>query len=239
MKFVWIPPGSFMMGSPREEKEKESLGMDETQHKVTLTKGFYMGVHLVTQDQWQAVMGNNPSYFKDEKNLPVETVSWDDCQAFIKNLREKDKKPYRLPTEAEWEYSCRAGTKTPFHFGETISTDQASYNGNSTDDLIRYPYGNWEKGKRYKTTPVGSFPTNAWGLHDMHGNLCEWCQDWLGNYPQNDVGDPQGPDAGQYRVLRGGSWLHHPRDCRSAYRLGHVPGYRILNFGFRLCISVD
>ena len=127
MKFVWIPPGSFMMGSPKEEKEGND---NETQHKVTLTKGFYMGVYTVTQEQWQEVMGNNPSQFKGEKNLPVERVSWDDCQEFIKKLREKDKKPYRLPTEAEWEYACRAGTTTPFHFGETISTDQANYNGN-------------------------------------------------------------------------------------------------------------
>ena len=114
------------MGSPKEEIGR---GENETQHKVTLTKGFYMGVYTVTQEQWQEVMGNNPSHFKGEKNLPVETVSWDDCQEFIKKLREKDKKPYRLPTEAEWEYACRAGTTTPFHFGETISTDQANYNG--------------------------------------------------------------------------------------------------------------
>src|ERR1019366_2327994 len=115
MKFVWIPPGSFIMGSPKEEKERDA---NETQHKVTLSKGFYMAVHLVTQKQGQAVMGNNPSHFKGEKNLPVEQISWDDCQDFIKKLREKDKKLYRLPTEPEWEYSCRAGTTTPFHFGE-------------------------------------------------------------------------------------------------------------------------
>src|ERR1035441_3406412 len=164
MKFVWIAPGNFMMGSPKEEKLRND---NETQHKVSLTKGFYRGVHLVTQEQWKEVMGNNPSFFKGEKNLPVETVSWDDCQDFIKKLREKDKKIYRLPTEAEWEYSCRAGTKTPFHFGETISTDQANYNGN-------HIYGNGKKGVyRQKTTPVGSFPANAWGLHDMHGNVWE------------------------------------------------------------------
>ena len=117
MKFVWIKPGSFVMGSPKEELLR---GANEIQHKVTLTKGFYMGVHLVTQEQWQVVMGNNPSGFKGEKNLPVENVSWDDCQAFIKKLQEKDKKAYRLPSEAEWEYCCRANTTTPFHFGETI-----------------------------------------------------------------------------------------------------------------------
>jgi formylglycine-generating enzyme required for sulfatase activity len=136
-------------------------------------------------------MGKNPSEFKGEKNLPVDTVSWDDCQEFVKKLREKDKNLYRLPTEAEWEYACRAGTKTPFHFGETISTDQTNYNGNFT-------YGNGKRGVyRQKTTPVDTFPANAWGLYDTHGNLFEWCQDWFGDYPQDDVADPTGPEKGQ------------------------------------------
>src|ERR1700722_15818943 len=126
MKLVWIPPGTFMMGSSNKEKGR---GDDEILRKITLTKGFYMGVHTVTQEQWQAVMGNNPSEFKGEKNLPVESVSWDDCQEFVKKLRKKDKNLYRLPTEAEWEFCCRAGTTTPFHFGETISTDEVNYNG--------------------------------------------------------------------------------------------------------------
>ena len=230
MKFVWISPGNFMMGSPKEEKERDA---NETQHKVTLTKGFYMGVHLVTQEQWQAVMGKNPSHFKGEKTLPVENVTWEDCQEFIKKLREKDKNPYRLPTESEWEYSCRAGTKTPFHFGETIFTDQANYNGNHT-------YGNGKKGKdRKKTTPVGSFPANAWGLFDTHGNLWEWCQDWLGDYPQNDVADPQGPNEGQYRVLRGGSGVNSPLTCRSACRHRLEPGFRGNVIGLRVCFCLD
>jgi len=157
-----------------------------------------MGIHLVTQEQWNAIMPFNPSEFKGEKNLPVETVSWDACQDFVKKLRDKDRKAYRLPTEAEWEYACRAGTTTPFCFGDTIFTDQANYDGNKT-------YGNGEKGVfRQKTTPVGSFPANAWGLHDMAGNVWQWCQDWHGAYPQNDVVDPQGSNAGPYRVLRGG-----------------------------------
>jgi sulfatase modifying factor 1 len=230
MKFVWIPPGNFVMGSPKEEKEREA---NETQHKVTLTKGFYMSVNAVTQEEWQAVMGNNPSHFKGEKNLPVEKVSWDDCQEFIKKLREKDKKPYRLPTEAEWEYACRTGTKTPFHFGETISTDQANYNGD-------YTYGDGEKGKyREKTTPVGTFPANTWGLHDIHGNVGQWCEDWYGDYPQKDVTDPQGPEKGRGRVLRGGSWRNGPRICRSASRFGIDPGRRSGNLGCRLCFFVD
>jgi sulfatase modifying factor 1 len=230
MKFAWIPPGTFMMGSPKEEKERID---NETQHKVTLTKGFYMGVYTVTQEQWQEVMGNNPSVFKGEKNLPVEMVSWDDCQEFIKKLRGKDKKVYRLPTEAEWEYACRAETKTPFHFGELISTDQANYNGDFT-------YGDGKKGvDRKKTTPVGSLPANAWGLHDMHGNVFQWCQDWNGDYPQKDVVDPQGPEKGNSRVLRGGSWFFDPLHCRSAFRDWTVPGIRRSVYGLRVCFCLD
>jgi formylglycine-generating enzyme len=230
MKFMWIPPGTFLMGSPPNEAERNG---NETQHKVTLTKGFYMSIHLVTQEQWQTVMGNNPSKFKNEKNLPVETVSWDDCQAFITNLREKDKKRYRLPTEAEWEYACRAGTATPFCTGETISTDQANYNGYFT-------YGNGKKEVyREKTTPVGTFPANAWGLHDMHGNLWQWCQDWEGDYSQKDAVDPQGPDKGEGRRQRGGSWIEFPQCCRSAIRGGDWPILRRGNCGCRLCFSVE
>lgn len=233
MKFAWIPPGTFTMGSPMEEKERHP---GETQHKVTLSKGFYMGVYLVTQEQWKKVMGNNPSGFEGEDNLPVDLVCWDDCQDFIKKLRKKDNKLYRLPTEAEWEYSCRAGTATPFHFGNTISTDQANYNG-------EYTYGNDKKGKnRQKTTPVGSFPANAWGLYDMHGNLCQWCQDWYGDTLQKkDVVDPQGPYGGDYRVLRGGSWSDSPGNCRSAQRgsAGTDDNSRSRTFGFRVCFFVD
>jgi formylglycine-generating enzyme required for sulfatase activity len=234
MKFTWIPPGTFVMGSPKEEKARND---DETQHKVTLTKGFYMGVHLVTQEQWQAVMGNNPSQFKGEENLPVDNVSWNDCQEFVKKLREKDKKMFRLPTEAEWEYSCRAGTTTPYYFGETISTDQANYNGDGV-------YGNGKKGvRRGKTTSVGSFPANAWGLYDMHGNLWQWCQDWYDKYPQEDAIDPKGPAVGKVAVTqRGGSWWHDPQFCRSANRIGsgnNVAGFRNSGCGFRICFFVD
>ena len=228
MKFVWIPPGTFLMGSPKEEVGRDK---NETQHKVTLTKGFYMGVHTVTQEEWVAVMDNNPSRFQGVKNLPVDSVSWEDCQEFIKMLRKKDKKLYRLPTEAEWEYSCRAGTTTPFHFGETISTDQANYYGEAV-------YGDGMKGEyRKKTMPVGGFPANAWGLHDMHGN--QWCQDWYGDYPKKDVVDPTGPDNGNFRVLRGGSWSLNPRNCRSAYRHWYGPDARTFSCGFRLCFWLD
>jgi formylglycine-generating enzyme required for sulfatase activity len=192
-----------------------------------------MGVYIVTQEQWQEVMGNNPSHFKGEKNLPVEKVSWNDCQEFITKLREKDTKLYRLPTEAEWEFACRAGTKTPFHFGDTISPDRANYNSD-------YTYGNGKRGvERKKTTPVGSFPANAWGLHDMHGNLFQWCQDWYGKYPQKDVFDPQGPENGEEHVVRGGSWSVTPEHCRSAFRFISVPGNRNYRLGFRLCFTVE
>ena len=192
-----------------------------------------MGVYPVTQEQWQAVMGNNPSHFQGERNLPAETVSWEDCQDFIKKLGEKDKKPYRLPTESEWEYACRAGTTTPFYFGETISPKQVNYNGN-------YPYGNGKKSEfRQKTTPVGTFPANAWGLFDMHGNVWEWCQDWYGDYPSEDIEDPMVLERGQYRVLRGGSWCSNAFNCRAADRYSYVPVYRNVNWGCRLCFNLD
>ena len=233
MKFVWIPSGTFMMGSPNEELHRQE---NEMQHKVTLTRGFYMGVHLVTQEQWAEIMGNNPSHFTGTKNLPVEFVSWDDCLDFIKGLREKDmdKKLYRLPTEAEWEYACRAGTKTPFHFGETISTDQANYDG------TRRIYADGKMGMfRDKTTPVGFFSANKWGLHDMHGNLRQWCQDWYGDYPEGSVTDPKGPENGVFRVLRGGSWISSPRTCRSAQRRWYQPIISSNDLGLRVCFSID
>ncbi len=231
MQFVLIPPGSFLMGSPKEEKERKG---DETQHKVKLTKGFYLGTCPVTQEQWKEIIGKNPSKFQDGKNLPVEQVNWNDCQVFIKKLREKDKKPYRLPTEAEWEYACRAGTTTPFHFGETISPDQANYNGN-------YHYGDGKKGiYRGKTVPVGSFPANAWGLYDMHGNIWQWCEDWFEEYPKKEVEvvNPLGT-KGEIRVIRGGSWIDNPLECRSAYRGGSKPVLYHSLVGFRLCFTLD
>jgi len=227
MTFVYIPPGTFMMGSPPYEKYRND---NETQHKVTISKGFYMQSTQVTQGQWKAVMGNNPSYFKNGDNYPVETVSWNDTQEFIKKLNSKDNKGYRLPTEAEWEYACRAGTITPFYFGETISTDQVNYNGN-------YPYGNGKKGiYREKTTPVGTFPPNDWGLFDMHGNVWEWCNDWYGDYSDKPVTDLIGATTGSSRVLRGGSWYYYARYCRSALRDYNSPSYRGSR-GFRLACS--
>lgn len=224
MKFAWIPPGTFLMGSPESELERIN---DELQHKVTLTKGFHIGVYLVTQEEWSAVMGSNPSFYKNKDN-PVEQVSWYDCHEFLKKLQRKDGTPYRLPTEAEWEYACRAGTKTPFYFGETISADQVNYDGSRA-------YGNGKRGtNRKQPTPVGSFPANPWGLYDMHGNVWEWCEDWYGKYSEKDDVDPQGPVTGGRRVLRGGSFHSPPSKARSAYRSYYVPTNRFTGFGVRL-----
>ena len=229
MKFMLIPAGSFMTGSPSSEPKRDS---DERQHKVTLTKGFYMGVTEVTQGQWKNIMGSNPSYFKWD-NLPVEQVSWNDCQGFIRKLnRQEGTDKYRLPTEAEWEYACRAGTTTPFYTGNCISTDQANYDGN-------YPMPGCSKGKyRKKTIDVASFSPNAWGLYDMHGNVWEWCQDWKGDYPSGYVTDPEGPSSGSARVLRGGSWGSGARNLRSANRRRDDPGSGYGNVGFRVVCCV-
>jgi formylglycine-generating enzyme len=233
MKFAWIAPGTFTMGSPKEE---EGRNEDEIQRQVTLTKGFYLGLHTVTQEEWTKLMDKNPSKFTGAANLPVEQVNWNECQEFIAKLAEKEKKPYRLPTEAEWEYACRAGTTTPFSCGDTISTEQANYNGG-------YAYGSGGKGVyREKTMPVGSFPPNAWGLFDMHGNVWQWCQDWLEIHPKTAapeaVTDPVGK-TGNSRVLRGGSWIDNPVECRSAYRGGSQPALRHSLVGFRLCLSEE
>ncbi len=227
MEFVPISPGTFMMGSPESEEDRYK---DEIQHEVTLTQGYYLQTTQVTQGQWQAVMGNNPSRFKNcGEDCPVENVSWKRVQAFIKKLNKRESRyHYRLPTEAEWEYAARAGTTTPFSFGNTLSTDQANYNGN-------YPYAGSPKGiYREKTTPVASFAPNAWGLYDMHGNVWEWCQDWYGDYPKGSVTDPQGPSSGDRRVLRGGGWVSSAGVCRSANRLRFTPGDRLDRIGFRL-----
>jgi formylglycine-generating enzyme required for sulfatase activity len=169
---------------------------------VTLTKGFYMQSTEVTQGQWKAVMGNNPSYFKNcGDDCPVEQVSWNDVQEFIRKLnRREGGNKYRLPTESEWEYVARAGTDIPFAFGRCLSTDQANYDGN-------YPLSECSKGEyRQRTISVASFKPNSWGLYDMHGNVWEWCQDWYGDYPSGSATDPSGSSGGSYRVLRGGGW---------------------------------
>jgi formylglycine-generating enzyme required for sulfatase activity len=204
------------MGSPEEELKRSD---EEIPHQVTLTKGFWMSVHPVTQAHWRAVRGDNPSNYPGD-DRPVERTQWYECQEFCQKLGRTDGRPYRLPTEAEWEYACRAGTTTPFAFGETLSAGQASCNSKRLSG----------KGKKRvfsgKTTPVGSFPANAWGLHDMHGNVWEWCADWYGPYPNESLTDPQGARKGEKRVIRGGSYGNLPEHCRSAYRGDYAPGLR-------------
>lgn len=234
---VPIVAGSFVMGSPAGEADR---GSDEgPQTRVTISKPFWLGKTEVTQKEWTAVMGSNPSSFKGE-NLPVENVSWEDAMAFCRKLTEReraaDRLPaglaYTLPTEAQWEYACRAGTSSAFHYGDRLDASMANLDGN-------YPYGGASKGEyRQKTTNVGSFRPNAWGLFDMHGNVREWCADWYADkLPGGAVSDPAGAPSGSNRVYRGGSWFNFGPYCRSASRYGDTPGYRNYNLGFRLALS--
>jgi len=213
-KMVRVTAGEFMMGSPANEPNRDN---DETQHRVRISRDFWMGQTEVTQRLWKAVMGSNPSHFSNcGDDCPVESVSWNDCQDFIRKLNGMvSGGNFRLPTEAEWEYACRAGTTGP-------------YAGDL--DAIGW-YG---KNSGGKTHGVGQKKPNAWGLYDMHGNVWEWCQDWYGDYPAGSVTDPSGPSAGSYRVLRGGGWDRSAGVCRSANRYGDVPGIRYFYYGFRL-----
>ena len=227
--FRWIPPGTFMMGSPETEQDRFD---DEILHQVTLTQGFWMADTTVTQALWQAVMGNNPSQFQG-KNHPVEQVSWQDAQAFIQKLNSLIPGfAAQLPSEAQWEYACRAGTATAFFFGDNITPEQVNYNGN-------YPYAKGQKGLyRQQTVPVQSLPANPWGLYEMHGNVWEWCRDsWQQTLPAEPVIDPPGLDTGVLRVVRSGSWNGYGSECRSAYRSGSVPVYRRNPVGFRLVLG--
>ena len=227
LTMVYIPQGIFMMGSPEEERDRRD---NETLHEVTLSKPYLLGETTVTQIQWQAVMGNNPSKFKGD-DLPVENVSWDDAQAFIMKLNELTGKTFHLPTEAQWEYACRAGTQTPFSFGENITVEQVNYNG-------KKPYNGGPEGiYRKKTIPVKELPANGWGLYQMHGNVWEWCLDWYGDHQTEPATDPKGPDTGQYRVLRGGGWFSYGRLARSACRVRDDPDYRSNDTGFRFALG--
>ena len=231
MTMIYVAPGSFMMGSPETEEGRDD---DETQHHVTLTKGYWLGETEVTQAQWESVMGDNPSRFKGASR-PVENVSWEDCQKFIAKVNREARRQFggdaRLPTEAEWEYACRAGTQTAYSWGSSLNGDKANCDGN-------VPYGTTIKGTyKQETVNVCSYSPNVWGFYDMHGNVYEWCQDWYGKYPSGAVTDPTGQASGVSRVLRGGSWYDFAGYCRSAYRHWNCPGYRINLCGFRLCCS--
>ena len=219
MELILIPPGTFMMGDDASALEEEKPA-----HEVTISKPFYLGKHEVTQEQWQAVMDSNPSHFKGPKN-PVEKVNWDDCRAFLSKLNEKFGQKgmeFGLPSEAQWEYACRAGSTTRYSFG-----DDAGGLGNNA----------WFRGNsRGATHPVGQKKPNAWGLHDMHGNVWEWCADWYGDYSeQSAASDPTGPSSGVLRVLRGGSWSYSDRDSfRCASRGISRPAAHCHYFGFRV-----
>jgi formylglycine-generating enzyme required for sulfatase activity/serine/threonine protein kinase len=236
LDLVWIPPGRFTMGSPENEPGRDS---DESPtHPVTISKGFWMGKTEVTQKQYQQLMGANPSHFKNAgADAPVESVTWHDATNFTGKLQarlrgELQGKKAGLPTEAEWEYACRADTVTPFHTGRCLDTSQANYDGN-------YPLEGCSKGTYRQTTiKVGSFPANAWGLHDMHGNVWEWCQDGKRTYRQAAETDPGINDTSESssRVLRGGSWFYYARFCRSAFRYAFAPGFRYDFLGFRVVV---
>lgn len=221
MRLKLLPAGKFTMGSANGNPD------EAPPHEVTLTKPFYLGVHEVTQEQYASVMGKNPSNHEGA-NSPVERVSWDDAMEFCRRLSEAPREKaagrvYRLPTEAEWEYACRAETTTNFHSGD--------------NELEIGDYAWHDKNSGKTTHPVGQKQPNAWGLYDMHGNVCEWCSDWCGDYPQGAVTDPTGPPSLSHRVARGGDWFYNATRCRSAHRYRYDPSYRNDNCGFRVAMS--
>jgi formylglycine-generating enzyme required for sulfatase activity len=250
LPLMLIPAGEFWMGQTEAETTELKRQVDEDdyqnffarelpRYRVTLPS-FFMGKTPITQAQYVAVMGNNPAEQYDADRFvapekPVVGVSWDDAKAFCQRLAEVSGKDYRLPSEAEWEYACRAETETPFHFGHTLSPELANYAGTQA-------YGGGPTGDdRQQTTPVGSFPANRWGLCDLHGNVWEWCED---DFHDSYEGAPTdgsawvGPDRSKtFRVLRGGSWYNNPRLCRSAFRYFNYADFRYDDFGFRVCCA--
>lgn len=225
MEFVRISKGSFTMGS--EDGDTDEVPV----HRVTIGQDFYIGKYEVKQAEYEQVTGTNPSHFKNCSDCPVEKVSWDDTQKFIKKLNEKNEGTYRLPTEAEWEYACRAGTTTAFAFGHTLNSDQANFDGN-------YPHGNTSKGQFLKkTTKAGSYKPNGWGLYDMHGNVWEWVEDvHAGDYtglPTDGSANLTKGDTAR-RVFRGGSWLVKGSELRCASRDRNTPSVSSHSIGFRL-----
>ena len=249
LTMLWIPPGRFWMGSPEDEPERRS---DEGPQHLVQLQGFFLAQTPITQAQWRQVtqwrptkgegawnrkLNHDPSHFKGDQ-LPVDSVSWENAMEFCRRLSQRTGRRYNLPSEAQWEYACRAGTTTPFHCGSTISTKLANYNCNEG-------YGDGAKGHvRKQTTDIASFPANPWGLYDMHGNVWEWCADnWHGNYegaPEDgsawiDEEVKEDKNSMNVRLLRGGSWRYHPALCRSAFREGGRPVIRYDGIGFRVC----
>lgn len=247
LEMVKCPAGSFMMGSPRDEYIRTSVlwdefidhkklfgfGYNEKLHHITLTKPFYIGRYEVTQEQYSSLMGKNPSKFVGANN-PVEQVSYNDAKDFCDKLNLKYLKilpqgyKFDLPTEAQWEYACRAGTSTSLNLGENITSEESCKNL----DKLGWYNGNSDK----KTHPVGLKKPNAWGIYDMHGNVWEWCRDWYDEYPEKDIQDPTGANSGSLRVDRGGGWLNFALGCRSANRSFNNPSGRSNDLGFRVAL---
>lgn len=248
MRLVLIPAGEFLMGSPKEEVTRR---FEEHTHRVRITKPFWLGRYEVTQAEYSQVMGTNPSGFSaeggwkekvaglDSRRFPVESVSWKDAVEFCRKLsalpaESSAGRVYRLPTEAEWEYASRAGTTTPFHFGDQLNGLQANCDGNDR-------YGTDTKGPFLRRpAPVGSYPANPFGLFDMHGNVLEWCHDWYDEdyYRNSPADDPPGPEQGTNRVRRGGSWYDPAGLCRAATRFRVVPSYVSDDLGFRVAVAM-
>ncbi len=251
MDFMLIPAGTFHMGSP--ETEKSSWGCEQPLHYVKISKPFYMGKYEVTQSHynevfnivnlptnskpplqtWQGTNRRLPKFRGDD--LPMESVTWLDCVYVTQALSREFGEVFRLPTEAEWEYACRAGTTTPFFTGETISAEQANYKASKV-------YGKGSKGNYISmTTKVGSYPPNSFGLYDMHGNVSEWCSDWYGSkyYMDSNAIDPKGPFIGKYRVIRGGAWYQKPKLLRSAYRDEATQNDYSSWIGFRVVLEIN
>ena len=239
MAFVLIPAGKFTMGSPADERGHRAN--EGPVHEVVVGNAFYLGVHPVTQAAYLAVMGKNPARFSASEgggpDHPVESVSWDEAVAFCRKLSERAEeraagRSYRLPTEAEWEYAARAGGTAPFAFGESFNATHGNFDA-------AYPYGEAEPAAGVgRTTPVARHPASAWGLHDMNGNVWEWCADWYAEayYSTLPLRDPPGPAAGRYRVLRGGAWKNQATACRAAYRNALAPHQRDAATGFRVVL---
>jgi len=248
---VFIQPGTFTMGSPLTELERNSK---ETQHTVTISRGFWMGKYPVTQGKYQAVVGSNPSFFTaangytDDPSLPVEQVSWNDATNYCALRTQQERTAglistnfsYRLPTESEWEYACRAGTTNAFYWGTNIVSEQANFNGQYEYDSTTGTTFNMSGVFLETTTPVGSYEVNPWGLYDMSGNVWELCQDWFGTYPAGSVLDPSGPVSGSNRVIRGGDWFDHGVYSRSASRnVVTSQTFKFNNIGFRVVLALN
>jgi sulfatase modifying factor 1 len=237
MEFVLIPAGSFHMGSPKREPGYQG---NERRHKVTLSKRFYMQTTEVTQGQWRTVMGREIiDLHKGPDNLPVTRVSWFDVQTFIRRLNDKHDGDYRLPTEAEWEYACRAGTQTAYYWGDQVDCSKAMYGNNPQGDFSCRNYVKSKNMPQGQAAPVKSYPPNPWGLYDMSGNVWEWCQDWFDYYPRGHLIDPAGPQKGKSRARRGGSWFAGPYALRSGNRNFANPAFKEVTLGFRLVRELD